>query len=805
MRNRRNNVWGLLASLAIVLLVLTGCRAFVPEVVIVNKAPETFIVGAPVEHGGGYYHYHVFWYGADADGSVERLVWALTDTTVQDPLTSDDEEDERFNPALDASTLEIAHWTTKTDSVFDFKIEQGTRISTDMTLHMVAIDDFGDYDRTPARLHFFSNTLGTPLIRFYRVNQDDGDTVRIAVGQTDTVGFNRPYEVTWMGSTPNVLNYDPDALARIDTVYPFDDGLFGYKWSLRGQLRGVCIPAQEDFWHPRKFDQASGDSFSYFGEVTSLAFANDNPLTTDPFNTLLESGPVNLVVNSVDVAGVEVADFSREFTFIVNRDPFTAVLDSAAHGSDPQIYPYYEYLDHPQIKYPFANGARIPDRTYVVVKSLGRDDPDDVPLDAGFGIGLEGFVAGRRSHVDGGRFGFETATSPLNTDLGLPDANGWYADTLGFIVGPRTTYTFNMTAADEHGRLDGTPAQIKFHVGYPPCVQCLEVMPRDSDVSDFPDPELVCYEEGGPAHPCLDGSVTGLSVRENPTEPTDLQFLRPAFFAIERSTRLVTLLEDVSGLEGTHYWINARVYRMSILFHGQDDPRERWDNPRDRMMAWRYQVNNECDPNNQIKDGGGSDDITRITASENDLLSITSEGLWKMAVEVAVPEELFNSSPLRFLQFLSFVCQGDLELAEAFYWGSIVQLGDGSVQAVAVDQATCADNPRTRPTAYNYFKQVRPVGTLPPGSNWRSCTLGAEVSPETRRALALPLSLGPVALESGAPEPDYDWRRDPDGSPWRNADNSPVLGVPVRQDFRIELHGSYLGVPHVVDCNTVPE
>ena len=145
------------------LVLLTGCRAFQPEAVIVNKAPETYIVGSPVEHAGGYYRFHVFWYGSAQDGRVERFVWALTDTTIQNPDTTDDEEDSRFNPALDATHLDIASWTTKTDSIFNFEINQGTAPSYDMTLHMVAIDDFGDYDRAPARLHFFSNTLDADL------------------------------------------------------------------------------------------------------------------------------------------------------------------------------------------------------------------------------------------------------------------------------------------------------------------------------------------------------------------------------------------------------------------------------------------------------------------------------------------------------------------------------------------------------------------------------------------------------------------------------------------------------------------
>ena len=74
MNNRRYCYAGLLLAAVVSAVLLTGCRAFEPEAVIVNKAPETFIIGAPLENGGGYYHFRVFWYGADEDGRVERFV-----------------------------------------------------------------------------------------------------------------------------------------------------------------------------------------------------------------------------------------------------------------------------------------------------------------------------------------------------------------------------------------------------------------------------------------------------------------------------------------------------------------------------------------------------------------------------------------------------------------------------------------------------------------------------------------------------------------------------------------------------------
>ncbi len=46
MKNSRNNVFGLLFTMALLALILfAGCRAFEPEAVVVNKAPETYIIG----------------------------------------------------------------------------------------------------------------------------------------------------------------------------------------------------------------------------------------------------------------------------------------------------------------------------------------------------------------------------------------------------------------------------------------------------------------------------------------------------------------------------------------------------------------------------------------------------------------------------------------------------------------------------------------------------------------------------------------------------------------------------------------
>ncbi len=758
MRISRSSHCRVLVGLVLMALALAGCRAFEPEAVIVNKAPETYIIGAPLEDGGGYYHFHVYWYGSDEDGQVDRFVWALTDTTVQDDETTDDEEDVRFNPALDATTLEIGHYTTRTDSIFNFTIDQGVSPSYDMTLHMVAIDDFGDFDRTPARLHFFSNTLGNPSLRFFRI--DGIDTIPMASGYVDTVGFGHPYQIGWSGVSPNIRGYDPVALARVDTVYPFDDGLFGYKWLISGELGGSCVPSVEDCWHPRRFNEATGDSFSYFGDVTSLLFAN-NDTGNDPFSKLLPSGEVGIQVNSIDVAGVEVATFMRPFNFVVNYDPETEIVEGfdTRHPEDQEQYPYYIQLNDPsQVHHPFQDGDRIPDRTYVVVKALGRDDPRDNKLDPEFQTAFTGFISGVRDNFFGGTFPFVSEASEINYEPAWPaDEEGWYADTLGFLTAPRTEFTVHMQAIDEHGRRDGSPAELSFDVGYPPCIQCIETLPNSSSTSRYGS-DVACYD-GVSSHECFDGTDIYRINKDGQGSQSDhpyLERLLDGFILVDKATGFAqsaeNLGDDPEATRAANYVVDAQRYRMIVLLHGKDDPREAWDNPVYREMAWKYQVDYDNDPFNQIKDGGGSDNINDPTWGSKGVgsgLEIQSAtGLWKIAVDIAVPTDLMVRGPESYYTFTLFygLAGQDSTLADQLFDATTKQSGHGQIQAVALDQAQC--NPiytPPRPAAYNLFRNVRPDAPLLNGT-WRDCSL-------TGHDVKLSIDLSQAAMASLEGEP----------------------------------------------------
>ncbi len=726
------------------LLVLFGCRAFSPETPRVNKAPETFIIGAPVEHGGGYYHFHLYWLGTDADGKIEKFVWAITDTTIQLEETVLDEEDSNFNPALNASSFDIAHWTTRTDSIFDFTINQGTAPSVDMTFHIVAMDDYGDYDRTPARLHFFSNTLGTPEINFYRVEGDE--FIPIGSDRADKVGFGKPYTLAWSGTTPNIRSYDPDALYEIDLVEPRDDGLLGYKWQLGGDLGGNCVPSLEDCWHPRKLNEATGDSFSYFGTATQLHFANDGS-GIGPFAEQLPSGTYNFLINSIDVAGVEVAQYLRSFQLQVNFDPETILLDYEVDWAHPdasdadQIYPYYILLKDREagldpVKYPFRSGDRVPDRSYVVFKALGRDSAEDIPLDPSFQVGFTGFVKGETNNFDGGNFTFATQSSPVNYNPPAEwaaNAEGWSADTLGFMVSPRTEFVFSMQSEDEHGRRDASPAEFSFSAGFPPCLQCIELLLPD-DVSAF-DADLECYEPGDVGHACMDGGVINFGIKAAgvPALP-GREYLpsmatAPVGLVVNNTSHEVKIVDDPNDPLWDGYTKEvAKRYRFKALIHGRDHLDEQWMKPMYRILGMQFQVDYEGDPNNTIVDCGGPDLIraplggtketsplqtdsnwAAVFGNASNLQMINPQsGLWELRIDIVVPDFLFTWGRDNYRDIYLPMTYG--EAAPWVYEQIIAQYGNGSVRALILDQASNSPNafPRPRPVFYRYFNDVRP-------------------------------------------------------------------------------------------------
>jgi hypothetical protein len=598
---------------------------------------------------------------------------------------------------------------------------------TGKTIVWDALEDYPDFQGDDCRIRIFATDISPfPELNFFRIVELD--TFPLSWDNPDTVGFGRSMHLMWNGEAPIVEGLTPEFVATMDTVYPYYDGLTGCKWMV---MDGDCDPEFEDCWHPRLFNEATGDSFSYFAEINQLIFSN-NGSGTSYFQRLLPSGPFEMKINTKDIAGTEVLPYMQNISFVVNYDPETIILNGQSdwdHPEDPEVYPYYILLNDPgQTHYPFQEGDRIPDRTYVVFKALFRDDPRDMVLDPGYEMGVTGNATGVINLFTGGQFAFNTGASHVDTDPAWDEGFlGFYADTLGFMPLPNTEFTFNMVGVDEHGRQDGTPAELSFTVGYPPCLQCLEILPGPYQASAFL-PNLDCYEPDAGSHPCFgDTSVFFIKSDSTPatTGRTYMQQQGLMYLAIHKETGEVLYTIDQPSSE-EYYVFPSKVYRMAVLMHGRDDLREAWTDPYLRSLAWRYQVDYDCDPENSIADGGGFDDLQQVTwGAENwntPGLEITPEdGVWKILVDVVVPDQLLNVGPETFRMIIQFgMAGGDIELTEELFNKCIRQFSTGTVQGVNLDQTDCAFFP-LRPAKYHVFEDVRPPGSGPGAGTWRDC------------------------------------------------------------------------------------
>lgn len=689
MRIQRRRVAGTLAAALLILLALAGCRAFEPETVIVNKAPETYLTGAPVEEGGGQFHFHLFWHGTDQDGRVERFVWALTDSTVQDEETDEDEEDSRFNPAVNITTLDIAHWTTRTDTVIDFQINEGSLTSRDMTFHIVAVDDRGDYDRTPARLYFLSNTLGQPRLRFYD-SVVQNDETRIA--DFDTIGFGQPFTLSWDATTPNIASFSDELLAERDTIAPFDDGLYGYKYRLPNDV--VCDEVNEDCWLPRRFNVAQGRLASYFGGVTSLDFANDGDFFLPLEQRRLTQGVHVLLVNTIDVAGVEVPGDRQALNFVINYDPETYMLGSRQphdvnhdgvvdpgevldfdqdpfFPADTETYPYYTsyQADGSVLKRAFSPGDRVPQRSVVTFKAVGWDDHRDVrlrdidnydtdaltPREVEFQGKFDavGYYRGGANSL----FRFESQFSPSGSNWS-DETRGVAADTISFVVGS-FDYEFTMRAVDELDKRDFTPSVFDFKGNIAPEVQCVRVVQ--------PGTPSIIYD--GTCEAGIDTFYAALSSDPSAAHPDWIRLtsLLPGTAWVNPSANAVSFTDPLSttftAVPGFYYTYELEIYAEDSederLFLPRQTPfGPTQGNPAERMLSCRYQITTSADSLSNIqRDGTGEDDLAQNTytlavAGQQHSVSYDDNGVWNVQVRTFVPQLLMLINSEAFLAFL---------------------------------------------------------------------------------------------------------------------------------------------------------
>ncbi len=638
---RRNESKFSVAALALLLLVvLYGCRAFNPEPVIVNNPPDTFVTGAPAETTGTVFNRHMYWYGNDVDGAVVQFIFAITDSTVNDPSNPDvDEEDARFDPADDILTLTPTDWRTvgyteKTDSVFVFTIDRLSNTSKDITFHIVAIDDRGAIDPTPARLHFFNNSLGNPVIRFHVTTfNDDGTEVDRWVG-TVADGPKLQGDVIWPWAP------DPATISPEDTDVPFIGFLNRFRicWeasSPNGAVVGYRYNVSESPSSdlvPTKIDEETGQEVpDWTLEDTCFDFENRiNPDDLDPNNLppecvsgwrdcpelrRWEAGKHKIQVLALDEALVQNGTQDGELRYAVNYPPETELI---VNGE----WPRYSVDGVNWIS--FSDGDTVPDGAYVLFKQYGVDRFErnrgnpllqglpccDVPFsnaDPDSEVRYQVRVADARAVNDQGGVNYwSTSYSPAE-----------YGDTLGFHVGP-FDYTVSFRSQDEHLTEDTTPAEIHFTGGFPPHISSVSPGEGDSLIirfykyGEWPENEVPYSSNSDipPAsglHRYWDGTKYVFAAERDPSWPP----------------------QPNNGIPGT-------IIRYRVLFEGEPDVRD----PNAAILSWTYTIFGEYDPKNRIKEGGGRDVFGKYS-------SPGTPDVWEMSVdddgvEIFVPEWIWH-------------------------------------------------------------------------------------------------------------------------------------------------------------------
>jgi hypothetical protein len=141
-----------------------GCRKTLVPSTLDNQPPETWIVAAPQDTittrddsntpvrpriGQIPVRFHLYWAGADRDGSVGGYFWAVVETL---PVPM---EGSNTVPSLPGPKARDYHYTTKTDSIFIFTASEEVS-ERQHAFYVYAVDDKGRPDPTPARFVFSS-------------------------------------------------------------------------------------------------------------------------------------------------------------------------------------------------------------------------------------------------------------------------------------------------------------------------------------------------------------------------------------------------------------------------------------------------------------------------------------------------------------------------------------------------------------------------------------------------------------------------------------------------------------------------
>ncbi len=307
------------------IIVGSGCRKALTPNIDRNQAPETWITAAPFDtvtardkDGNPIFppidigdhtipvRFHMYWAGADKDGAVAGYYWAVVETSIV--------SEDGGIPPLPGPKPQDYHFTTKTDSIFIFRVAENVR-DRPHGFFIYAVDNQGKPDPTPARFLFIASD-----------NYPPQPVVEIATG-TDTIvhvepgGALRPevVTVTVHDSLPSPLHTYPPT----DTVPA--RSVLNFRWSSRLRIAGSNVVK-----YSYKLDEPAFVPVDSSVHTVTYNSGIPDPVTHH-LNTPIAPGLKVFTLRAIDQAGGSGETTRR---FIMNFSP-----DTWWSGPDPALFP----------------------------------------------------------------------------------------------------------------------------------------------------------------------------------------------------------------------------------------------------------------------------------------------------------------------------------------------------------------------------------------------------------------------------------------------------------------------------------
>jgi hypothetical protein len=440
--NSRNSAWiFILATLAFA-MVLPACRDE-QDPLDRNRAPETYLTVAPPETVESDYRVHVFWHGEDRDGVVTRYMWFRSDTLrTLDPDANASVELLDWNPASRASDYVRGRFTSATDTFFLFT---GYDASTGALLnrqafHVVAIDDLGRMDQTPARIQFFAKVNCIPETSFWTsMTGTDGSWEPYQIGIPDTMSMFRDIYIKFAATTCNNV-------------------ITGYRWTYSGKT----YPDLDNNTTTIEWYIPSTDPPEEM--VVDIASTPDNYLPSGDFYFRVSARDEAGALSKSDIlTGIGVCRIA------VNYDPDTRIT----HG-DNSFTMRNGVATTNTVNFEDATVDTLPYGSRLRMHYMAWDNNNDILqyTDPELPLRFQTMFGRIGTAIDGGISSYKTPWYPTAK---AEDTNCFAdEDSVTMLIGTYE-YFFAARSFDEQYRADGTPDTVRFFGNYAPTVDNIEV------------------------------------------------------------------------------------------------------------------------------------------------------------------------------------------------------------------------------------------------------------------------------------------------------------------------------------------